>query len=373
MRKYSLSLIWNGSIYFMYLDSVNTVNISDTNPLIGQPYDILLLRESDLYSFNGSIDEVMIYNRSLSASEINDTFHNRSARFYINGTLKLNGSYDFGNHSAVNITLHDCQENFGTFLSAETDNGTHRDFDSNCRANNVTISTINATNITLILNADPPEAFYTPLIIGNITLDSYCDGGICLSLEVTPPDNVSPIINWVADNPDPVYITDTINFTANVTDANSSISTVWFMLDNGTNYTMTNGTDNRYYHEFDTTGLVIATYNYTVNANDTASIGAQKIRNIHHTQHDRNKRNHHAARRKLYIRNILDARRRSNQHTRQLDIHYRRRNNLDNVHTTNTSTTKQHFRNNSQRNSIPQRSRWKRHTHIPTLIHKGGG
>jgi hypothetical protein len=87
------------------------------------------------------------------------------------------------------------------------------------------------------------------------------------SFTVTDPP---PDITGVAASPDPQFVNNTVNITANVTD-NLGVSTVRteITLPNSSvyNYTMTKNGGNLWYYEYNTT--LNGTHNYTIYANDT--------------------------------------------------------------------------------------------------------
>lgn len=126
--------------------------------------------------FNGSIDEVMIFNTSLNASQILDIFNNQSARFFNTGTQLFNNtnvSTD-GTENRLNISLTDYQNLLGSNISVSV-NDNFFNLSSAGIINNLEFTDDpNSLNITFRYLAGTNN-FYSPLIIGNITLDSWTE------------------------------------------------------------------------------------------------------------------------------------------------------------------------------------------------------
>ena len=136
--------------------------------------------------FNGTLDEIMVFNISLTSAQILAIYNNQSARFYSTGTQdvpNINIS-TLGTENRVNITLYDCDALFNSNLSGQIGiadgsgaynyNGSIVNF-SSCIANNLTIEG-NPNNVSLritFLAGNSTNPFYSPLVIGNITLDSW--------------------------------------------------------------------------------------------------------------------------------------------------------------------------------------------------------
>ena len=71
--------------------------------------------------FNGSIDEVMVFNTNLTSAQVLAIYNNQSARFAVSGTQDINSINisGTGTENKVNITLGDCDTNLGSNLSAQ--------------------------------------------------------------------------------------------------------------------------------------------------------------------------------------------------------------------------------------------------------------
>jgi|GEM_PF-7045488 len=98
-----VTVTYNGSDYIYYVDgNVDAINqeteslssyVTDKDAIIGYFED----GGSTRY-FNGSIDEVKVFNRSLSQSEIKELYYNSRARFYDDSLVLM---YNFDNLSAI--------------------------------------------------------------------------------------------------------------------------------------------------------------------------------------------------------------------------------------------------------------------------------
>ncbi|MCX6746681.1 MAG: LamG domain-containing protein, partial [Candidatus Pacearchaeota archaeon] len=87
----------NGTIYYLYLDGVWQETESFTIGDMSAPNESLLIgrSRSSGYYFNGSIDEVMIWNRALSLQEINATYQTGTYKLYKNFTELPTGNYNY--------------------------------------------------------------------------------------------------------------------------------------------------------------------------------------------------------------------------------------------------------------------------------------
>lgn len=123
-------------------------------------------------NFNGTMDEITLWNYSLSALDILDLYNSQLERFYPQGTM-LFENLNLGTNDTVNVSIINCQELNGTDIYASVNAGSKTAFDANCEANEISI-TGSASNMNLTIWYNPTEYnFYSPVIIGNITLDGY--------------------------------------------------------------------------------------------------------------------------------------------------------------------------------------------------------
>jgi len=133
--------------------------------------------------FNGSIDEVMIFNTSLTVAQIQEIYNNQSARFvgtgkqelsnqtYLNissGNNKVNVTTIFDNNFDSNLSLFLQYYESGAWSSTSAKNltsGTNSTFTIGSTSTNLTL------NYTLIAGNDSVTPFYTPIVYDDIILD----------------------------------------------------------------------------------------------------------------------------------------------------------------------------------------------------------
>ncbi|MHA1191949.1 MAG: LamG domain-containing protein [Promethearchaeota archaeon] len=135
--------------------------------------------------WNGMIDEFMIFNKSLSATEVSDIYNNQSARFVGTGKQELNnqsyldltGDYvnvttTFDNNFRSNVSLFLQYYSGGSWTSTSAQNitsGVNASFDIGSDFTNLTL------NYSLIAgNVSNP--FYTPIIFGDINIWNHTIG-----------------------------------------------------------------------------------------------------------------------------------------------------------------------------------------------------
>jgi hypothetical protein len=141
-------------------------------------------------NFNGSLDEVMIFNDALTAQQILDIYNNQSARFLATGTQDIvNQTYmniSTGNNrvnvttyaegllgSSINLSVgyYDTSETWAYTTPQVVVSGTNQTF------------TISSTSTNLTLNytfyvGNSTYHFYSPIIKSNISLDVWNEAGI---------------------------------------------------------------------------------------------------------------------------------------------------------------------------------------------------
>ncbi len=121
---------------------------------------------------NGSIDEVMIFNRSLSSAEITEIYNSTYSRFLPTGTM-LFEDLNFGTNNPINITIPNCQQLNGSQLSFKINDGEFSLLNSSCMYDNYAM-TGDLTSASIVLKLDSGSYnFYSSLVVGNITLDSW--------------------------------------------------------------------------------------------------------------------------------------------------------------------------------------------------------
>jgi len=186
-----------GSVNF-YINGSLTGNPNQTSgvPAIADASSTIGSNAGGTRDFNGSIDEFMFFNTSLSATEILDIYNNQSARFFQRGSFQLN------NQSVLNITAGDDRVNVTTFFENEFYSnislqvGYYDGSWSITNPQNITSGknatftiTSTTTNLTLnytFLSGNLTDPFYTPIMNGTITLHTYA---------VAVGDTTDPIVN----------------------------------------------------------------------------------------------------------------------------------------------------------------------------------
>ena len=184
------------------------------------------------YYMNGSIDDVMIFNTSLTSAQILAIYNNQSSRFKTQGTFNLN------NQTYLNITSGDnrvsVQTNYNTLFNTNISlflgvyNGSWYSVSAqNLTGNNTFNISTGATNLTLnftLLAFNNTNPFYTPNLINGINFTTWTEAGA----DTTPPTitflNQTPV-NITSFN---IY-TSKLNVTYNITDASGvNVSSVYY-------------------------------------------------------------------------------------------------------------------------------------------------
>ena len=119
----------------------------------------------------GLIDEVMVFNRYLSSTEVSEIYNNQSQRFFSTGELTFEQS--FGSNNTLNVSIDNCSTPSSTSIQAKTSSSSYSAL-SSCNLSSYTMS---GDNVTVQLVSDS-NRFFTPLIFGNVSFSSYY---------VTPP------------------------------------------------------------------------------------------------------------------------------------------------------------------------------------------
>ncbi|GAG52018.1 unnamed protein product, partial [marine sediment metagenome] len=115
--------------------------------------------------FQGSIDEVMVFNKALSTAEVTSLYNNQSTRFYTTGEMLFEQA--FGTSNRLDISIDNCVTPNSTTLQAKTSSGTYTNF-VDCSLTDYVIS---GDNVIIRFNPDS-NRFFTPLILGNVTFTS---------------------------------------------------------------------------------------------------------------------------------------------------------------------------------------------------------
>jgi len=137
---------------------------------IGKNYNGIL-------SFNGTMDEMMIWNRSLSSSEVIDVYNNQSGRFFSTGTqvfYNQNLSY-YADDDKANITAGVIAPS-GSNLKVQINTGEITDISDGSVYDYSLTGDIQSATVTLYSTSDNHN-FTTPVLIGNMTIITGKDAG----------------------------------------------------------------------------------------------------------------------------------------------------------------------------------------------------
>jgi len=183
----------NVSIYRdgVYLQST-TCSFSGINVTAWQDNEDVFIGTTDDSSFNGpwngTIDEVMIFNTSLTADQILEIYNNQSARFletggqdiynqtFMNissGNNKVNVSTTIENlmGSSINLSVGYYDGSWSATAPQTISSLTNYTFDISSTSTNLTL------NYTFIAGNDT-TSFYSPIILGDISFEAWSSGGV---------------------------------------------------------------------------------------------------------------------------------------------------------------------------------------------------
>ena len=223
-------------------------------------------RGSDGRSVNGSMDEVMVFNVSLTPAQISGIYNNLSARFKATGTQELY------NQSYLNITAgNDCinvsatyeanfDSNISVFLGYYDDANDWAYTDAQNLTNDYINFTVLTTTTNLTLNftfeaGNDTDPFYSP-ILKNVTFE--------YSVSPVTTDTTPPNIN-ITHPENTTYSISSIDFNVS---ADENLGYCNFNISDGSSdYIMTiNNTEANYTH----IGLADAQYFVNFTCNDTS-------------------------------------------------------------------------------------------------------
>lgn len=178
---------------------------------------------------NFTIDELMIFNESLSNAQIIAIYQNQSERFKPIGQIEfynVNIS-DPNGVTTLNITVDDYQNFQGTNISLQINDGdfTNLSSDGSLRDVNVDFGT-EAVNFTFKFHSDS-QRFYTPALLGNLQLTTW-NSSVTSSCESFTGDSL------IFQCADLCYFNEERNITGNVTfsddlgDGSITFNTTWY-------------------------------------------------------------------------------------------------------------------------------------------------
>jgi hypothetical protein len=166
-----ITATYNGTTMNIYIDSVLNKSLNYATASIGTNTLTLIIgdRWSTGQFFNGSIDEVMIFNTALNSSQISDIYNNQSRRFKSSGIQTLqstnitNGSYSIRLNSSFNSFSK-------SYIQVNTTNVLYKNLTG---LDIFSISTLD-NNITFSFNFTSDNyGFYTPNLI-SLNYDLLC-------------------------------------------------------------------------------------------------------------------------------------------------------------------------------------------------------
>lgn len=152
------------------------------------------------WDFRGIIDEVMIFNRSLSGDEILAIYTNQTKRYPINGTQTFENMNlsTIGTENRINISLRNVSHLYGSNLSVKFNNDSYISIDNSTIYNLSFTSNPNFVNMTFLYQSGTNQ-FYSPVLIGNITLVTWFD---FQGIDSTPPYFAPSLVNITIEQND---------------------------------------------------------------------------------------------------------------------------------------------------------------------------
>ena len=267
---YHIAGTYNGTIAKLYINGseVDTFSTKITPGVFTPLYTGIGYGDFQTRYFNGTIDEVMIFNKSLSASEISDIYNNASSRF------KTSGKQSFSNQSKLNISTGynkiritgDYQANYGSSINLSVgyyggswSQTTEQVFDGD-NTFDISPSTTNLTLNFTFLAGNSTNPFYTPILSSNVN-----------ALSVNLTDTTVPTVTALT-------LANNSNWNQSSLDFNVSISepASWcgVSISGGLNQTMSLNSSLTGAN-YTNTSIADGKYTFIVSCNDTANNFAQ--------------------------------------------------------------------------------------------------
>ena len=216
-----LTLTKNSSQYTVYKDGVKQLEqaIANNHAAFTTSHILNIGDNLNVNSYSGSIDEVMIYNRTLNSTEVSDLYNAQSTRFLKTGNMLFTNLNFAGN--TTNLTVNNCTTLQNTNLSAKINTGSVVNF-TNCVILNYSIpSPIDNANLTIFFSSDQ-YGFYSPTAFGNISLNYT--------------DNIAPTLTIISPVNNSNFNISNVTFNAT---SNENLSWCGLSIDSGANVTMT--------------------------------------------------------------------------------------------------------------------------------------
>ena len=302
-------VLYNGSIkkiYFGGIEQAITINDNAVGDIFSSTNPIYIGKMNDGYNFNGSIDEVKIYNRSLSAEQISAIYSAGMASHNLESIVSQ--ETEIGETWQVALTPNDMFDDGLTVLSNELtivdagpedptnvvltslDGSNESDVDLNCSAYIIDLDT---NQITVYVNwikdgisqynysfanQNNATTFYTLLNNNNLTLgdvwkcsvksgDGTTNSSWVDSNELTIIDITNPEIIILSPNATFAYDFLDLDFNISVSD-NENISMCFYSINETTNISMIEINDSFFWQE--SNQVIPGTHNVTFYCNDTS-------------------------------------------------------------------------------------------------------
>lgn len=136
---------------------------------------------STVWEMNGTLDEFMVFNDSLTDQQVRDIYNNQSARFKNPGFMNFNETNisGTGSENRLNVSVQKFQNYSESNVSVYVNNGSEVFLNSSGQASNISFTgDPNIANVTFkFYSGNQTSFFYSPLIANNIVLKSWFDSG----------------------------------------------------------------------------------------------------------------------------------------------------------------------------------------------------
>lgn len=204
----------------MYLNGTLTYAVDNITDAIGDISSTLSVGYVPGYLFNGTLDEVMIWNKSLSASEVSELYNNHSSRFFDSGEI-LFQNLDVSGDGLVNISFEDCQTLKGSYLQGKVNNRDWINF-TGCYFNDSDFSgDLTDVDITVKLISNPNN-FYSSILEGSFKHTANASN-FAQEINLTyPPENYSDSYYGAESNPTGNPIGGFVNYSRIVNSSNAT-------------------------------------------------------------------------------------------------------------------------------------------------------
>lgn len=197
----------------IFINGINYVNKSNSITLPNK-LDIGGQETVGRY-FNGTLDDVMLFNTTLTDAQVRAIYNNQSLRFFSQGEQQfLNQNVSgAGTEDRLNVSLIDYQSLLVGNISVFVNGGAEVWLNSSGSASNIQFTEDpNIANITFKYYAGTSQ-FYSPLMVGNITLTSWFEN----------LDADYPVFYNYTDNNATLIVSGVGTFSANVNGTNGSV------------------------------------------------------------------------------------------------------------------------------------------------------